>query len=208
MTTWALLPVKDYRRAKSRLSEVLVPEERERLMRWMVDRAVAALAETTLLDGVLVVGEPLADARLPRVAHLADPGRGPNAAVAAGLAALASRGADGALVIAGDLPLLRAADLEELARAGQSAGLAIAPDHHDTGTNALYLPLPSPMLPSFGPGSFERHLAAARSVPCEPAVVRTTGLALDIDDGADLEMLRRLDPSVDAVLGAMRRETR
>jgi hypothetical protein len=39
-------------------------------------------------------------------------------------------------------------------------------------------------------------------------VVRTTGLALDIDDGDDLEMLRRLDPSVDAVLGAMRRETR
>jgi 2-phospho-L-lactate guanylyltransferase (CobY/MobA/RfbA family) len=45
MTAWAL-PVKDYRRAKSRLPEVLVPEERERLA-LVVDRAVAASGGTS-----------------------------------------------------------------------------------------------------------------------------------------------------------------
>jgi 2-phospho-L-lactate guanylyltransferase len=102
-------------------------------LRWWSIEPLLPLAERPA-DGVLVVGEPSVYA-CPCGAP-GRSGRGPNAAVAAGLAALASRGADGALVIAGDLPLLRAADLEELARAGQSAGLAIAPDRHGTGTNA------------------------------------------------------------------------
>jgi 2-phospho-L-lactate guanylyltransferase len=84
--------------------------------------------------------------------------------------------------------------------AGRKAGMAIAPDRHGTGTNGLFLHLPTGFLPSFGPGSLERHVAAATSLGCQPAIVRRMGLALDIDDHADLAMLRQLDASVDSQL--------
>jgi len=197
VSTWALLPVKKFTQAKSRLSPVLTPGQREQLTRWMVGRVVSVLAQSPMFAGVLVIGERLVDTGLPCTIHLADLGQGPNAAVASGLAVLAGRGASAALVISGDLPLLQADDLAAMMDAAGDKGMAIAPDRRGTGTNGLFLHLPTGFLPSFGPGSLERHLAAATSLGYQPAIVRRLGLALDIDDHADLAMLRRLDPGVD-----------
>jgi 2-phospho-L-lactate/phosphoenolpyruvate guanylyltransferase len=73
-------------------------------------------------------------------------------------------------------------------------GLAavVVPDRHGTGTNALLLSPPNVIEPSFGPGSLERHLAAARAaaVPHDTAAPAT--LTLDVDTPEDLTELSTL----------------
>jgi 2-phospho-L-lactate guanylyltransferase len=64
------------------------------------------------------------------------------------------------------------------------------PDRHRTGTNALLLCPPGSIDPSFGPGSCERHVQAARSAGIHHQVVDIPTLALDIDTAEDLDELR------------------
>ena len=66
------------------------------------------------------------------------------------------------------------------------AAVAIVPDRHGTGTNALLLAPPDAIAPSFGPGSFERHVAAARDAGVAYAVERVPTLMFDVDTPDDL----------------------
>jgi 2-phospho-L-lactate guanylyltransferase len=64
--------------------------------------------------------------------------------------------------------------------------VAIVPDRHGTGTNALLLAPADAIAPSFGPGSFERHVAAARKAGVEYAVAKIPALMFDVDTPDDL----------------------
>ena len=68
-------------------------------------------------------------------------------------------------------------------------GLVIVPDRHGTGTNALVLSPPDAIEPSFGPGSFARHVAAAEAAGVPHRVEEVPGLALDVDTPDDLAEL-------------------
>jgi 2-phospho-L-lactate guanylyltransferase len=119
---------------------------------------VTAAAEAVGASHVLVVTsdpEVLTAIDDLGVTTLADPGGGLNAAVAAGLAALAAERP--AAVLLGDVPALRAVDLR--------AALAAA-DHHDgwfvadaegTGTVLLGAARAGSLRPAFGSGSAARH---------------------------------------------------
>jgi 2-phospho-L-lactate guanylyltransferase len=200
MSYWGVLPVKELSLAKTRLSPCLDPQQRQRLMGCLVDRALSALAEASELEGILVIGERVVHAGNPRIAYLSDPGHGHNAAVACGVSLLTEWGIAGAAVIAGDLPLLGVEDISALVRAGLESEVAIAPDRHGTGTNALFLKLPTRMSPSFGVGSFERHVQAAQVCEREPSVIRRLGFELDIDNADDLDLLFRLEPGMITLL--------
>jgi 2-phospho-L-lactate guanylyltransferase len=67
--------------------------------------------------------------------------------------------------------------------------LAIAPDRHNAGTNALAIRAPAEFEPSMGEGSFVRHLAVLAMSGTSYAIVRSRGLGLDIDTQADLDSL-------------------
>ena len=55
--TWAILPVKDLVRAKSRLAGVLAPHERRALAQAMVEDVLVALTGCGELQGVLMVSD-------------------------------------------------------------------------------------------------------------------------------------------------------
>jgi 2-phospho-L-lactate guanylyltransferase len=67
--------------------------------------------------------------------------------------------------------------------------IAIAPDTHGTGTNALALGRNQPIALSFGPDSFARHMAQA---PNAATLTDRVGLALDVDTAEDLDQALRL----------------
>ncbi len=69
--------------------------------------------------------------------------------------------------------------------------MAVVPDRHGTGTNALVLSPPSAIHPAFGEGSHNRHVAAARAADIPFAVEEMPSLALDLDTPADLVALTR-----------------
>jgi len=195
MRTVAILPVKTFGRAKQRLTGGF--PDRPGLAAAMVADVLDALGLVEGLAEVLVVTAAPVEAR-PGVVVVHDPAEaGQSAAAELGIAAAVERGAERVLLVPGDCPAL---DPDEVAallageasdRARQTAGVAIVPDRHGTGTNALLLSPPTIMAPAFGEGSFARHTALARAAGVTPRVAEVRSLGLDVDTPEDLAALRR-----------------
>jgi 2-phospho-L-lactate guanylyltransferase len=105
------------------------------------------------------------------------------------------------LVLNADLPLLAPAELLVLVEAAETFGCALAPDRHETGTNAVALLAGVPFRFAFGPGSLAAH---QRSAP-QASVVLYPGLACDLDTPADIaHLLASGHPLPDLVEGLLR----
>lgn len=182
MTCWAIIPVKGTELGKQRLAGVLDEGSRAALVRDMLDHVVAAARSARGIDRIALVGSSR-HGQDDDIALLPDPGMGLNPAVSSAVAAAEARGATRVVVIFADLPQLRTLDIERLAAAPE---IALAPDRHETGTNALSLPAASRFTFAFGPDSFARHQAEAERIGLAYEVIRSPGLQRDIDEPADL----------------------
>lgn len=100
------------------------------------------------------------------------------------------------MVIPADLPLLKKSDLEFILKhSGKPPEIIIAPDRRHDGTNALFINPAGLIQFSYGPGSFERHLALAGKVNARIEVVEMPSLGLDLDLPEDLELLKTIKDS-------------
>jgi 2-phospho-L-lactate guanylyltransferase len=95
------------------------------------------------------------------------------------------------VLLPGDCPLLEPRELEGLLTGIPESYVAIVPDRHGEGTNALVLSPPGAIRPAFGEGSRARHVDAARAAGIPFAVEELASLALDLDTPADLVALTR-----------------
>ncbi len=96
------------------------------------------------------------------------------------------------LMIAGDIPMVTSEALTELLeRCHASRGVAVVPDQHRMGTNALLCSPPDVIAPCFGADSLRRHVAAAQAVGLQPQVLESRALSLDIDVHEDLTLLSK-----------------
>ena len=175
-----LVPVKDFRLAKLRLTGALEPFEREALARTMATTVVAAARPLPVFvvcddDGVATWAESAGATVLWR------PGLGLNGAVTDGVVALGEVGVQRVIVAHSDLPLARRLD-------GVAAlpGLTLVPDRRDDGTNVACVPTGVGFTFSYGPGSFRRHAAEGRRLGLSVRVVRDPGLGWDVDVPEDL----------------------
>ena len=194
MSTLAILPVKSFRDAKQRLEPGLDPYSRRHLAEAMFSDVLVALKRARSLDAILVV---TADRGAQRIAgaygaRLLDDGDGGhNYAAARGIGAALDDRFERALLVPGDCPALDPTEVDELIGADVRAPSAVVvPDRHGTGTNALLLSPPNAIEPSFGPGSRDRHVHAARTADLDYRVADVATLALDVDTPDDLRELR------------------
>jgi len=191
MKTLAILPIKSFDEAKQRLRERLDPSPRRALVEAMFSDVLVALRRCTMVERVLVVTSHNGAQRIAAgygAMVLDDDEQGHNHAATLGIERATELGIQRALLVPGDCPLLDPEGLDDLMRRPVGARSAvIVPDRHDTGTNALLLTPPSSLAPSFGPGSRERHEAAARAAGIESHTLTIPSLALDVDTPADLE---------------------
>ncbi|MEJ2868589.1 2-phospho-L-lactate guanylyltransferase [Actinomycetospora sp. OC33-EN08] len=198
-----VVPVKELRRAKTRLAAAsarAADTERGRraahadLALALAADTLAAVLASSVRRLVVVTSEPrwhddvppvVAD---PRLELVADPGRGLNAAVRAGVGHLDGPAPVGVLLA--DLPALRPAELDEALAAGRAAleraPAAFVADHTGEGTSLLVL-TPG-FAPRFGRGSAAAHAAAG----AEPLRGAWPGLRHDVDVPADLDEVRAL----------------
>jgi 2-phospho-L-lactate guanylyltransferase len=198
VSTYAVLPVKRFDRANERLAAALGGGTRRALAEAMLADVLTALRRARRVDGVVVVtaeqdASALARARGADV--IGDPGEpGHSAAAAHGARWALERGARRALLVPADCPALDPAEIDDLliAHPGTTARVTIVPDRHGTGTNGLVLTPPDAIVPSFGPGSRERHEGAAQAAGAEWRIAEPPSLALDVDTAADLTALRAL----------------
>jgi 2-phospho-L-lactate guanylyltransferase len=191
MRTLAILPVKSFGAAKQRLAPALAAGSRQALAQAMFADVLTSLRRVDGVDSIVVVtADPVADAaaRGRRVLVLRDTEQaGQSAAAMIGISFALAEGFERVLLVPGDTPLLDPAEVTSLLAAPRR--ISIVPDRHGTGTNALVLAPPDALEPSFGPGSLERHVAAAGAAGEPSAVERLPTLILDVDTGADLSVL-------------------
>ena len=191
MKVWALVPAKGFDRGKSRLKPVLTDEARVAFARAVFDHVVATLMASGVIDGVLVATDsPLvAEAArghgaevwmdAPRASTLAD-------VVDGGLAALAARGADAALVLMADLPRLGTREVRDLVGGLAHHQLVAVRAEDGRHTNALAMRPPGCIRTAFGQEeSFEAHLVAARAGGLRYAPMESAGIAFDVDGPED-----------------------
>ncbi|MGH2852249.1 MAG: 2-phospho-L-lactate guanylyltransferase [Solirubrobacteraceae bacterium] len=195
MRTIAVLPVKRFELAKTRLSEQLAPQTRRELAEAMVADVLDVLAAAPqLADVVVVTNEPSVAtlAQASGASVLGDPHEsGQSAATLVGIHHALAAGYERALLVPGDCPALDGATLGELLTPEDPApAVTIVADRHGTGTNALLLTPPDAIEPSFGPGSFERHAKRASAAGTAWRVAPLPGLLLDADTPDDLAALR------------------
>ncbi len=215
MRTAAILPVKRFARAKQRLGASVADPLRLELAEAMVADVLLALAQTDSIEQtILVTGErSVAAAARERGAIVIedDDEQGQPAAATLGVRRALAEGLERVLCVPGDCPTLDPAELNALLGAGTGAAprdpgswhgreagarserephVVIVPDRHGTGTNGLLLAPPDAISPSFGPGSCERHRALAHAAGVACRVEHVPSLLLDIDTGADLDVLR------------------
>jgi|HubBroStandDraft_2_1064218.scaffolds.fasta_scaffold168445_2 2-phospho-L-lactate guanylyltransferase len=195
---WAAVPVKEFVGAKQRLAALLTPQQRQALAAAMLEDVLAALAATPLAGIMVNTVDPVATGLARRYGALVvtDGARdGHTGAVMAMARILDAEGRAGMLTVPGDIPRVTSAEIAAVIEARRPApSLTIVPAHDERGSNAMLCSPPTVMPLRFGDDSFLPHLAAARALGIEPTIVKLPGIALDIDQPADLEALRRATP--------------
>jgi 2-phospho-L-lactate guanylyltransferase len=192
----ALVPLKDLVQAKSRLAGLLRPSERRALAQAMVEDVLEALSATPAIQQIVLVSDDPAGTLLAARygAHCWVESelqcRGLNALVARASERLLARRGGPLLVLHGDLPLLAADDITAaLSLLERSGGLVVGSDRDGRGTNLLAFEARSMPAFRFGPDSCRKHLAWARSAGVPAHLLQREGVALDVDEPADLAAL-------------------
>lgn len=204
----AVVPIKSFSAAKSRLAPVLTPEARRDFASRMAGKVVQSLLACPEISETLIVASD------PEVRQLAlrlgarlcvlDRDAGVNAAVEAGFRQVRG-GCERVLILPSDLPLASCGDFRRLLAAGpRKATLRIVADKEGRGTNALLLPAEAEFQFRFGENSAAAHAEVARKAGLEVEFMEIPGLALDIDTPADLDALHARGESWELALAGRR----
>src|SRR4051812_22293965 len=197
MNIWAIVPVKPFNRAKSRLAKVLTPGEREALAEKLFRHSLDTLTRVKQIAGVLVISRDTKALALARDYHVhtVQEGGAPelNAALLRASQVVRSQGADGVLILPADVPLVTTEDIEQILHLGRyNMSVVLAPDQKNDGTNTLLVSPPGLIPFAFGEGSFRRHMLLAEEAGATVKVYRSERTILDIDTPPDLELYHRL----------------
>jgi 2-phospho-L-lactate/phosphoenolpyruvate guanylyltransferase len=190
---YALIPVKELRLAKVRLSPLLSPAERYALATAMLDDVLTAVRQATTLERIaLVTTDPHALALAAQWGfEVVDEGsgRGETGAVELAIKVCRERGASSLAVIPGDIPLLTCADVDLVLQHGRQNDVVIVPSWDSRGTNMVLLRPPDALQLRFGSWSFFPHVKQAKRKGLSYKVVRLPRVALDVDTPEDLVRL-------------------
>jgi 2-phospho-L-lactate guanylyltransferase len=197
MSVWAIVPIKPLSKAKSRLADVLSPEQRERLATELLLRTIRLLVPLTSIQGVLVISrDTKALAMVRELGAQTVQESGPpelNRALLRATQVLKTRGAGGVLVVPSDMPLLAAQDIDNVVELGRyQESVVIAPDWHEQGTNLLLVRPPGLIEYHFGENSFDEHQRLAQQANARLLVYRSERVSLDLDRAADLRWYHQL----------------
>jgi 2-phospho-L-lactate/phosphoenolpyruvate guanylyltransferase len=191
----AVLPVKRFGAAKQRLAAGIDDERRAELAEAMLGDALDAIGAARAIEHTIVV------TREPRAAEAAKAAaaevlsdftdEGHSEAALAGIGRAEDQGSRCVILLPIDCPLLDPRELDRILTGVPERYVAIVPDRHGTGTNALALAPPTAIRPAFGEGSCARHVAAAREAGIPFSVEKLPSLGLDLDTPADVVALTR-----------------
>jgi 2-phospho-L-lactate/phosphoenolpyruvate guanylyltransferase len=191
---WAVVPVKRFSAAKTRLAPVLDGAERAELARLMFEDVLDALRSCQDLFASTLVVTSDAEATLMAQRHGAKivfdaADRGINAAISQAVQYICAHenAGDGLVLVPSDMPHVTRNAIEQASIAlSAKPSLAIAAATEDRGTNLFACRPADAISPCFGPFSFHRHLVAALQAGLVVHTFCIPELSLDIDRPEDL----------------------
>jgi 2-phospho-L-lactate/phosphoenolpyruvate guanylyltransferase len=191
-----LIPVKNLSSAKQRLASVLDQPARTQLAQAMLHDVLSVLAQwRDRPAATLVTSDPFAiklasQYKLEVVPDPTNPGE--TGAIEMATRVCEERGIEYSLVIPADIPLIEAWEFEEILKQAPAEGSVLVPAADGRGTNAAFR-RPARLFPlRFGNDSFKPHLAAAQATGKPCIVMQSPGIAVDVDNPADLHRLLAL----------------
>lgn len=187
-----LVPIKNLRNAKQRLSPLLNSSARFELANAMAEDVLEALGLWQNRPEVgIVTTDPFAMelARKFRFEIIPDANISETDAIAMATEICLQRGAYSTLVIPADIPLIQAWELEAILQSAPPEGSVLVPAGDGRGTNAA-LRRPANLFPlRFGNDSFKPHLASAHASGKPCITLSLPGIARDVDNPFDLQPL-------------------
>lgn len=193
MRVTAVIPVKQYHTAKTRLN--ISDERRAKLCHLMLHETLLTLKSSPHIHKVVVVTGEKRAKRLSEsmgAITLHDDDSGVNNAVRTADAYLRSEDAPISLVMPLDMPLMEASDISFLLKFFiPPACVLVVPSMRHDGTNALLRCPPDIMGTSYDDNSYRNHMAMARSVVTNYGLVHIPRMMRDVDTISDLDSVVR-----------------
>jgi 2-phospho-L-lactate guanylyltransferase len=199
-----LVPVKNTSSAKQRLAAILDQPSRTALAQamlhdvlttlynWLARRENARREKARRPQVAVVTSDPYAVKLAAEFEFevIPDPDNpGETGAIELATRICVERGADSTLVIPADIPLIQAWELDEILLHAPAEGSVLVPAADVRGTNAAFR-RPANLFPlRFGNDSFKPHHAAAQATGKPCVVLNLPGIAVDVDNPADLQQL-------------------
>ena len=202
--TSILIPMRSLNDGKTRLSNLLSPNSRAKLIKILFTQLLEKL-NTLKVEFPRIFSDILVITPCNEVGKICKEFdiiilkeqnlSGLNSALRKGLSWSLENFYDSSLIIPGDIIDPDTEDLKKILEMGKSSrdSMIICPST-DFGTNALFLNLPTNINLQFGPNSFFEHQKEAAKQSIETIIAPLDSLKDDLDTGEDLEMLKTKNP--------------
>ena len=202
--TSILIPMRSLNEGKSRLSNVLSPNKREKLIKLLFTQLLKKLKtlknQSPLIFSDILVITPCEEVeKISKDFHVQvlkeESLNGLNSAVKKGICWSSENLYDSSLILPGDIIDPETEDIKKILQMGKKSrnSMVICPST-DFGTNALFLSLPTKLNFKFGPNSFFEHQKEAKKISIKSIIAPVDSLKDDLDTGKDLEKFKTRQP--------------
>ncbi len=195
MNSWVIIPVKPFKKGKSRLRAFFGHQDLYALNYNLFIKTIETVKNAACFNHILVVSRDKHAHALARQHGLEVCPEGQptslNLAVSQAMDQTLESGGGQVLVLPTDLPKLRPEDLLEVNNQIPSSGVLIVPDHFYRGTNALGMSSPKLIDAAFGTNSFHNHSQQAQQKNLNLTVYYNQAIMHDLDTQPDLELIRQ-----------------
>jgi 2-phospho-L-lactate guanylyltransferase len=199
LKTYAIIPVKSFSKAKTRLN---IPQiKRELLCKEMLKEVLRTLSKCKSIDDIVIVSKDDAVIKLSKpfnAIQIFDDELGVNQAVHLADQHLSGLECNCSVIFPQDIPIMESSDVDSLLGFLKSKNSVIlVPSRQFNGTNALVRYYASFMKTQYDKGSYSHQINAAKSVTQKVSLALIRRVMLDIDDELDLAFMLKQNEKPD-----------
>ena len=191
MKTCAVIPVKTFAQAKTRLN--LPKINREKICKVMLKEVLCTVSNSQHIDKIMLVSKDEQALKLGRqfnVIEIFDDESGVNHAVHLADEYALNNGYDCSIVFPQDIPVMKTSDIDDLLGfVKDMISVIIVPSRQLNGTNALVRYPSNIMDTQYDMGSYAFQLDTARMTAQNVSIALIRRIMLDIDDENDLTFM-------------------
>ena len=192
MKTAAIIPVKTFLRAKTRLG--LSSKQNEKICEIMLEEILHILSISSQIDKIIIVTKDKKaldiSEKFGAVSIIDDKESGVNNAVALADKYLLKNGFETSIVVPQDIPYIKTQDIDFMLKFKTNSDFAIVvPSRRFDGTNALVRNPVNLMTTHYDEDSYKIHMSTARKETRDVSLVFVKRIMWDVDNMEDLKFL-------------------